>query len=191
MIRPVARIARFSLSGLYSQIEPFSDCPARAAAACSRRSGRYCVSLVSVKTTLTGCPKAPPARREGSSGLFSMNGIVFRLPANAIRDKRMIRPAARIVRLSLSGLYSQIEPFSDCPARAASACSRRSGRYCVSLMSLEASLTGCPRQSRDGFASPADKHKLTTQHLFEVIPFGRGARRHRLPGVRAVPDCPR
>ena len=29
------------------------------------------------------CPKAPPARREGSSRLFAMNGIVFRKPAKA------------------------------------------------------------------------------------------------------------
>ena len=152
-IHPTARIVRFSLSGLYFvRTQPFSDCPARAASACSRRSGRYCVSLVSLETTLTGCTKAPPARREGSSGLSAMNGIVFRLPAKRDKKrKRTIHPTARIVRFSLSGLYSQIEPFSDCPARAASACSRRSKRYCVSLMSSKNSLVWpkppCSRRS--------------------------------------------
>ena len=72
------------------------------------------------------CPKAPPARREGSSVLAAMNSIVFRKPANALKEKRTIRATANRSFLIERALFRANTMFIDCPVRAASACSRRS-----------------------------------------------------------------
>ena len=75
MIRPMARIVRFSLSGLLFADETVYRLRCCAGPACLRWSGRYCVSLVLLEPPLPECPKAPPARREGSSVQFSMHCI--------------------------------------------------------------------------------------------------------------------
>ncbi len=120
-------------------------------------------------TTLTVWPKPPPARREGSSILFTK--CCIQSPRTRYRDKRMIRPATRIIRLSLSGLYFvRTKTLLDCPARAAAACSRR---------------------SNDLFASTASKRNVFAILRFEAIPLCQCGRNHRPPGVRAVPDYSR
>ncbi len=126
--------------------KPFSNCPARAAAACSRRSVRYCVSLVALETPHSGCPKAPPARREGGSVRFAM--LCFKSLRMRKREKRT--------------LFLD-KPLSDCPARAAAACSRRSVRYCVSLMALETTLSECPQQNNKDNTPLYDMNSNTPQ----------------------------
>ena len=135
-----------SLSRIYSQIKSFANCPARAAAACSRRSVRYYVSLVSLETPHSGCPKAPPARREGSSVRFAM--LCFKSLRMQKREKRT--------------LFLD-KPLSDCPARAAAACSRRSVQYCVSLMALETTLSECPQQNNKDNTPLYDMNSNTPQ----------------------------
>ena len=149
-----------SLSRIYSQIKSFSNCPARAAAACSRRSRRYYVSLVSLETPHSGCPKAPPARREGSSVRFAM--LCFKSPRMRKREKRLIRRCANQSFLFKRALFLD-KPLSNCPARAAAACSRRSVRYCVSLMALETTLSECPQQNNKDNTPLYDMNSNTPQ----------------------------
>ena len=137
------RIVRCSLSGLYFvRTQPFFDCPARAASACSRRSVRYYVSLVALETPHSGCPKAPPARREGSSVLFSK--CCIQKPAKAKNTKTIDLPCGESIVSLRAGFYS-LQHMLRLRCRAGPACSRWSVRYCVSLMALETPHSGCPK----------------------------------------------
>ena len=49
----------------------------------SSRNVNFEMTSIRGNTPLSVWPKPPPARREGSSILFAMNGIVFRKPAKA------------------------------------------------------------------------------------------------------------
>ena len=104
----------------------------------------FATTSVRGNTPLTGWPKPPPARREGSSVLSAMNYLVFWKARERHKERKDRFALQRIDLFSLSGHIFIQQPFSDCPARAASACSRLSGRYCVSLTSLETPLSGYP-----------------------------------------------
>ena len=107
------RIVRFSLSGLYSQINR-SPTALRGQRPRARGGAEVCLPSTANKrkvhgpasvrgnTTLTVCPEAPPARREGSSVLFA----VLHSKSPRVQKERNERFAQRrIIRFSLSGLY--------------------------------------------------------------------------------------
>ena len=128
------RIDLFSLSGHIFIQQPFSDCPARAASACSRRSGRYCVSLMSSETPLSECPEAPYSRL---SGRYCISLMSLETPLSGCPEA----PCSQLSRRYSVSLTSSETPLTECPE---APCSRRSGRYCVSLTSLATPLSECP-----------------------------------------------
>ena len=75
-------------------------------------------------TPLTEWPKPPPARREGSSILSATLCIKEPTQRDKERDERFAQRPNRSF-LFERALFSD-KTFIDCPARAASACSRRS-----------------------------------------------------------------
>ena len=132
-------------------------------------------------TTLTGWPKPPPARREGSSVPFSMRCI--KKPAKRDIEINERFAQRRIVRLSLSGLWFEttialrlpcagggrvlaaeramlriaciVRNHSDGVPEATVLAAER--RYCVSLVSLAASLTGRPNPPKQKRCLPSSR----------------------------------
>ena len=117
MIRAAGRIARFSLSGLLFKTTTVLRLRCRAGPACSRWSERYCVSLVSIGTPLTECPKAPCSRW---SGRYCVSHVSIETPLTECPKAPCSRRSGRYC-VSLVALGTTL---SGCPK---APCSRRSG----------------------------------------------------------------
>ena len=80
----------------------------------SRIPQNFGMTAIRGNTIHSEWPKPPPARREGSSGLFAMHCI--KKPAKRDKEKNERFAVARIVRFSLSGLLFADKRFIDCAA---------------------------------------------------------------------------